>query len=87
MKRPINICSGQFGDLTLEELCKTMHEIGYNGIEIATQAHLDVRRVLTDAAYRDQIDETLNKYDMHRDTARPSRRHRDRRQRRTHRGG
>ena len=65
MKRPINICSGQFGDLTLEELCKTMHEIGYNGIEIATQAHLDVRRVLTDAAYRDQIDETLNKYDMH----------------------
>ena len=46
MKRPINICSGQFGDLTLEELCKTMHEIGYNGIEIATQAHLDVRRVL-----------------------------------------
>ena len=25
MKRPINICSGQFGDLTLEELCKTMH--------------------------------------------------------------
>lgn len=65
MKRPINICSGQFGDLTLEELCKTMHEIGYNGIEIATQAHLDVRRVMTDAAYRDQIDETLNKYDMH----------------------
>ena len=65
MKRPINICSGQFGDLTLEELCKTMHEIGYNGIEIATQAHLDVRRVLTDAVYRDQIDETLNKYDMH----------------------
>ena len=42
-----------------------MHAIGYNGIEIATQAHLDVRRVLTDAAYRDQIDETLNKYDMH----------------------
>ena len=33
MKRPINICSGQFGDLTLEELCKTMHEIGYNGMK------------------------------------------------------
>ena len=56
MKRPINICSGQFGDLTLEELCKTMHEIGYNGIEIATQAHLDVRRVLTDAAIKGKVD-------------------------------
>ena len=44
MSRPINICSGQFGDLPLEELCRIMHGIGYNGIEIATQSHLDVRR-------------------------------------------
>ena len=31
MKRPINICSGQFGDMPLEELCRSMKEIGYDG--------------------------------------------------------
>ena len=31
MNRPITICSGQFGDLPLEELCRSMREIGYDG--------------------------------------------------------
>ena len=35
MKRPITIASGQFGDLSLEELCKLVSSIGYEGIEIA----------------------------------------------------
>ena len=39
MKRPINICSGQFGDLPLETLCVKMHALGYDGFEIATQSH------------------------------------------------
>ena len=64
-KRPVNICSGQFGDLPLEELCRVMHEIGYNGIEIATQSHLDVRRVLSDPAYVAEVQGILKKYDMH----------------------
>ena len=34
-KRPVNICSGQFGDLSLEELCRTMKAIGYDGFELA----------------------------------------------------
>lgn len=64
MKRPITICSGQFGDLTLEELCKQMHAIGYNGLELATQAHIDVRRVVSSPAYRKELTDTLAKYDM-----------------------
>ena len=40
MKRPITICSGQFGDLPLETLCAKMHELGYEGLEVATQAHV-----------------------------------------------
>jgi len=65
MKRPVNICSGQYGDLSLEELCKVMHEIGYNGIEIATQAHLDVRKAIESEEYRSEVLGTLAKYDMH----------------------
>ena len=42
MKRPITICSGQFGDLPLEELCKQMSTIGYDGLELACQSHIDV---------------------------------------------
>ncbi len=64
MSRPINICSGQFGDLSLEELCRVMHEIGYNGIEIATQSHLDVRRCIAEPAYRKEVQDILAKYDM-----------------------
>lgn len=46
MKRPITIASGQFGDLSLEELCKLVSSIGYEGIEIACQAHINVHKVL-----------------------------------------
>ena len=42
MKRPITICSGQFGDIPFEQLCATMHELGYEGLELAAQAHIDV---------------------------------------------
>ena len=51
MKRPITIASGQFGDLSLEELCKLVSSIGYEGIEIACQAHINVHKVLEDDAY------------------------------------
>ena len=61
MSRPINICSGQFGDLPLEELCRIMHGIGYNGIEIATQSHLDVRRCIAEPAYRKEVKDILDR--------------------------
>ena len=52
MKRPINICSGQFGDLPLETLCEKTHALGYDGFEIATQSHVDVYRIVSDEKYR-----------------------------------
>jgi sugar phosphate isomerase/epimerase len=63
-KRPVTICSGQFGDLAAEELCRTMQAIGYDGLEIATQAHMDVDRILSDAAYRKEYRAMLGKYGM-----------------------
>ena len=62
MKRPITIASGQFGDLSLEELCKLVSSIGYEGIEVACQAHINVHKVLEDDAYVAQFRATLEKY-------------------------
>ena len=64
MKRPITICSGQFGDLPLEELCRVMHELGYEGLELATQAHIDVYKIVNDPEYLENFKATLAKYDM-----------------------
>ena len=65
MKRPITIASGQFGDMPLEELCKLVSGIGYEGIEIACQSHVDVHKVLEDDAYAAQFLATLKKYNLH----------------------
>ena len=64
MKRMITLCSGQFGDMPLEELCRSMKEIGYDGFEFATQAHLSVDGIVNDAAYRKNFLSTLEKYDV-----------------------
>ena len=60
MKRPVTICTGQFGDLPFEELCRVMHGLGYDGLELAAQAHIDVRRIVSDPAYREAFVATLN---------------------------
>lgn len=64
MKRPITICSGQFGDMPLEELCKTMKAIGYDGLELACQSHIDVFRIVNDPEYLEWFNGVLKKYDM-----------------------
>ena len=64
MKRPITITTGQFGDLPLEELCRLMSSMGYEGLEIACHAHLDVHRVLEDEEYVRWFKDTLAKYDL-----------------------
>ena len=58
--RPITITTGQYGDLSFEEVCRTMSEIGYDGLEIAVASHLDVRRFCAEEDYRRQIQETLD---------------------------
>ena len=64
MARPITIASGQFGDLSLEELCKLCQSIGYDGIEIACQAHVDIHKILEDEQYLARFRGTLDKYGM-----------------------
>lgn len=64
MKRIVTICSGQFGDLSLEELCREMHAIGYQGLELACQAHIDVEKIVSSPAYLAEVQGILGKYDM-----------------------
>lgn len=63
-KRPITLASGQFGDVLLEELCKLASSIGYEGIEIACHAHLDIHRTLVDEEYVSGFKATLAKYNL-----------------------
>lgn len=62
--RPITITTGQYGDLPLEEVCRVMHTIGYDGLEIACNAHLDVHRYVSEVTYREEINDILNRHQM-----------------------
>lgn len=62
--RPITITTGQYGDLPFEELCRTMRDIGYDGLEIACHTHLDAHRYVSDGAYRAEISGILDKYGL-----------------------
>ncbi len=59
--RPITLATGQFGDIPFEELCRIMGELGYDGLEIACQSHIDAHRYISDGGYRDHFNETLQK--------------------------
>ncbi len=64
MKRPVTICSGQFGDMPFEQLCELMSGIGYEGIEISTASHMDVNKVMSDDSYAKWFLDTLGKYGL-----------------------
>mgnify|MGYP000506073928 CR=1 FL=1 len=38
MSRPITLCTAQWADLPLEEICKVAKKMGYEGLELATWA-------------------------------------------------
>jgi sugar phosphate isomerase/epimerase len=62
MERIVTLASGQFGDLSLEDLCALAKKMGYDGLELSTHAHFDVHRALNDPAYIPRVKETLAKY-------------------------
>ena len=62
--RPITITTGQYGDLPFEKVCEIMSGIGYEGLEIAVAAHLDVRKYVAEESYRQEVKATLDKYNL-----------------------
>jgi sugar phosphate isomerase/epimerase len=63
-RRPVTLVSGQFGDMSLEELCAFAQKAGYDGLELACQAHFDVSRALEDSTYVPYVKSTLSKYGL-----------------------
>jgi sugar phosphate isomerase/epimerase len=52
MPRPLTLFTGQWADLSFEEICRSAREFGYDGIEIACWGdHFDVEAASRDAGY------------------------------------
>lgn len=65
MPRPITITTGQWADLSFDELAATMKEFGYDGLELACGCdHFDVRRAMTESDYCEKKLESLAKYGL-----------------------
>lgn len=64
MARPITLCTAQWADLSLEEICKLAKQMGYEGLELATWGPIDAVRAATDLAYVQSVKDTLAKYGL-----------------------
>jgi sugar phosphate isomerase/epimerase len=65
MARPVTIFTGQWADLTLEELAKMMAKIGYDGLELACWGdHMDVFKASEDLDYCKQQKAILDKNNL-----------------------
>jgi sugar phosphate isomerase/epimerase len=65
MARLATIFTGQWTDLPFEEACKTISEIGYEGVEIACWGdHMDVEKAATDPKYVEERKAILKKYNL-----------------------
>jgi sugar phosphate isomerase/epimerase len=62
---PVTLFTGQWADLTLEEVAKLASDWGYDGLEIACSGeHLDVWRAVEDDAYLQGRLEILDRYGL-----------------------
>ena len=64
MGRTVTLFTGQWGDLSLEAICKLAKEMGYEGLELATWAHIDCHKAATDETYVAEVKATLEKYGL-----------------------
>ena len=64
MARPVTLFTIQWGDLPLEEICRLARQMGYEGLELAKDAHFDARKMAADPAYAEEIRAILKKYDL-----------------------
>ena len=65
MARPVTMFTGQWADLSLEELAKMMAEFGYDGLELACWGdHMDVFKAAEDLDYCKQKKAILDKNNL-----------------------
>jgi sugar phosphate isomerase/epimerase len=65
MARPVTLFTGQWADLTFEDICQKAASWGYEGLEIACWGdHMDVRKAASDQAYVEERQAILNKHGL-----------------------
>ena len=65
MARPVTLFTGQWADLTLEDLAKKAASWGYDGLELACWGdHFEVDRALAEDDYCDKKRALLKKYGL-----------------------
>jgi sugar phosphate isomerase/epimerase len=65
MGRPVTLFTGQWADLTFEDMCKKASGWGYDGLEIACWGdHMEVRKAAEDPGYVDKKKKILEKYNL-----------------------
>ncbi len=64
MARPVTLFTIQWGDLPLEEICRLAKQMGYEGLELAKDAHFDAGKAAEDPGYVQEVKDTLAKYDL-----------------------
>ncbi|MCB0252058.1 MAG: TIM barrel protein, partial [Anaerolineae bacterium] len=63
MARPVTLFTGQWADLSIEDMCRKASDFGYQGIELACWGdHFEVDKA--DDAYCRDKRELLEKYDL-----------------------
>jgi sugar phosphate isomerase/epimerase len=65
MARPVTLFTGQWADLSFDELARMIREFGYDGAELACWGdHFDVQKAVTDAGYVKAKRQQLEKHDL-----------------------
>jgi len=65
MSRPVTLFTGQWADLSLDDLCRKASDFGYQGLELACWGdHFEVDKALADDDYCAQQRELLDRYDL-----------------------
>ena len=65
MARPVTLFTGQWADLSLEDLAAKVSQWGFDGLELACWGdHFDVQQALSDPGYTDTRWEILNRHGL-----------------------
>lgn len=65
MTRPVTIFTGQWADLTCEDMCRLTHELGYDGIELCCWGdHFEVAEAAKDPGYVAAKRELLSRHEL-----------------------
>ena len=65
MARPVTLCTGQWADLPLEELCRKCSRFGYDGVELACWGdHFEIDRALSEEDYCVRKRDLLGRYGL-----------------------